>query len=139
MSPSSGEKTAIDFLELSRRLRAADIPEVDVVVGIGTGGTIPAAMVAHQLGKELKILTISFRDADNHDLYDEPQIIHMPELSARRLKVLLVDEVSVTGKTMDVAKRALADHDITTLVCKGRGDIVLYPEIRTCVLWPWKV
>lgn len=138
MSPSNGGKTAIDFTELSRRLKNTDLPEVDVVVGIGSGGTVPAALVAHQLNKDLKILTISFRDEDNHDLYAEPLVLQRPELGDQPLRILLVDEVSVTGKTMHTAKEALKGHHLTTLVCKGKGDIVIFPEVRTCVLWPWK-
>lgn len=138
MSPSSGVKTAIDFPELSRRLKLAALPDVDVVVGIGTGGVVPAALVAHQIGQDLKVLTITFRDENNVDLYPEPQVVSAPDLPATQLRILLVDEVCVTGKTMEAAKKVLQGHHITTLVCKGKGDIVLFPEIKTCVLWPWK-
>jgi hypothetical protein len=32
----------------------------------------------------------------------------------------------------------LAGHEVTTLVMKGKADYVLFPEVRTCVQWPWK-
>jgi hypothetical protein len=47
--------------------------------------------------------------------------------------------VSVTGKTLAFARTLLPGHDIRTLVLKGRGDYVVFPEIALCVDWPWKV
>jgi hypoxanthine phosphoribosyltransferase len=55
-------------------------------------------------------------------------------------KVLLVDDVSVTGKTLDFAKQLLHLNDIKTFVLKGKNaDIVLFPEIKECVNWPWNM
>lgn len=52
-------------------------------------------------------------------------------------KILLVDDVSVTGKTLEKVKKELYGYEVTTLVFKGKADHVLFPEIRTCVEWPW--
>jgi hypoxanthine phosphoribosyltransferase len=54
-------------------------------------------------------------------------------------RVLLVDEVSVTGKTMEFAKTFLTEHEVITFALKGKADYVLFPEIASCVNWPWKL
>jgi len=51
---------------------------------------------------------------------------------------LLVDDVSVTGKTLKCAVENLQDYTVYTFVLKGKADYVLFPEINTCVEWPWK-
>lgn len=130
-------KVALTFTEITQRLKATPLRPVDLVVGIGRGGVVPASLAAYQLDAPLHIMRVSYRDDDNQPLYDTPHILNDPALPARRLRILLVDDVCVSGRTMQAAKQALADHDITTLVCKGQGDFVLFPEVGECVLWPW--
>jgi hypoxanthine phosphoribosyltransferase len=50
-----------------------------------------------------------------------------------------VDEVSVTGKTMEFAKTFLTEHEVITFALKGKADYVLFPGIAACVNWPWKI
>jgi len=50
-----------------------------------------------------------------------------------------VDDVSVTGKTLEKAKEVLGENKILTLVLKGRADLVLFPELEHCVKWPWSI
>jgi hypoxanthine phosphoribosyltransferase len=124
--------------EITRRLRAVDFPAVDAVVGIQTGGRIPATLLSFHLGLPLYMLPINFRDQDNNPSFDEPQVVgNCDELPPAGCRVLLVDDVSVSGQTMAKAKELLPGHDITTFVFKGRGDLVLFPEIQPCVNWPW--
>ncbi|MEM8970289.1 MAG: hypothetical protein AAGE93_27990, partial [Bacteroidota bacterium] len=52
--------------------------------------------------------------------------------------ILLVDDVSVTGKTLKTVKAELAEYRVTTFVLKGKADLVVFPDIGTCVDWPWK-
>jgi hypoxanthine phosphoribosyltransferase len=63
----------------------------------------------------------------------------MPEMpSLRGKQMLLVDDVSVSGKTLNEALRYFEGLQIKTLTMKGRADYVLFPEIQDCVKWPWK-
>ncbi|MCB0602061.1 MAG: hypothetical protein KDC28_12570 [Saprospiraceae bacterium] len=133
-------KVTLDFPSISQRMKMLAFPEdIDLVIGIGSGGVVPAAMVAHQLGKDLRILWLNFRDPLNAPRYAEPQLLEPFYLSAvPKRHVLLVDDVSVSGHTLETAKRLLASHQVTTMVCKGKADLVLYTDVPQCVNWPWK-
>ncbi len=130
--------TPLSFSEISRRLRALPLPQVDLVLGIATGGTVPASLVAHQLGCDLQLVYVNYRDESNAPRYPEPVLFTLPPLPEGRRRILLVDDVSVSGKTMETVLPLLAGHEVTTLVMKGKADLVLFPEVKTCVQWPWK-
>lgn len=128
----------LSFREISERLKTIDFPPVDMVVGIGSGGIVPAGFVAFHLNAELKVMVLNYRDEKNNPRYDEPKILQKPEWNLEGKKVLLVDDVSVSGKTMNAALEQLQGHDVKTLAMKGKADYVLFPEIKDCVKWPWK-
>lgn len=130
------ERVTIPLLEISRRIKGLALPKVDVVVGIATGGIAPASIIAHQFDRPLAILHINFRAIDNSPQREFPTLLReMPHIIGER--VLLVDDVSVTGATLGFAMSLLQDRQVTTLVLKGKGDIVLFPAVATCVNWPW--
>lgn len=130
------ERVTIPLLEISRRIKGLALPKVDVVVGIATGGIAPASIIAHQFDRPLAILHINFRAIDNSPQRESPALLReMPSIIGE--SVLLVDDVSVTGATLVLAMSLLQDRQVTTLVLKGKGDIILFPELATCVNWPW--
>jgi hypoxanthine phosphoribosyltransferase len=131
-------KISLDFLEIRQRLQQSSLPDVDRVVGIGSGGIVPAALAAYQLERPLTILPINFRAPDNTPRHEQPQLLGKIHLAAKDQRLLLVDDVSVSGKTLALAKQQLAGRHITTLVMKGKADIVLFPQIAECVQWPWQ-
>ncbi len=131
-------KVSLSFETIRLRLARMVLPEVDHVVGIATGGIVPAAMLAEHLHKPLSFLHINFRDEANKPRYEQPvRLAAVPELLPNQ-RILLVDDVAVTGSTLQIAKALLSEHQVTTLVFKGRADYVLFPEIDACVNWPWK-
>lgn len=133
-------KTALSFAQISKRLGSFTLPEVDLVIGIATGGIVPASLVAYQLGCDLQLVHINYRDEQNQPRYQEPALLKAPILPTDiLLRILLVDDVSVTGKTLDRLKALLEGHLVYTLVMKGKADYVLFPEVGTCVKWPWKM
>lgn len=131
-------KVALDILEIRRRLQRCTFPDVDRVVGIGSSGIVPAEMVAGLVARPLTVLPINYRAPDNSPRYEQPQLLSPITLPPEVQHLLLVDDVSVSGKTLALAKKMLADHYITTFVMKGEADIVLFPEISECVQWPWR-
>lgn len=136
----AGDKLDLDFSSISRDLKSFRFPKADYIIGIATGGTYPAIMIAHQLDLPCRFIHLNFRNPDNSPAHEEPVIlsgdIHdIPKDS----RILLVDEVSVSGKTINTALQLLKGYHVKTFVLKGKGDFVLYPDIKTCVNWPWKL
>lgn len=128
----------LSFKEIAERLKQMQLPEIDVVIGIGSGGIPPATFVAFHLNAELVVMTLNYRDEKNNPRFDEPKVLYQPEWKLAGKRILLVDDVSVSGKTMETARAQLAGFDVKTLAMKGKADFVLFPEIKDCVKWPWK-
>ena len=131
-------KVVLAFEEIAQRIRAVKLPDVDCVVGVATGGSVPAALVAFHLDKPLYTLGINYRARDNSPRFDAPKVLFSAEIPPQSNHILLVDDVSVSGKTLEVAKTQLPNAKVTTLVMKGSADYVLFPEVAECVIWPWK-
>ncbi len=129
----------VSFPEISARLWSMSLPETDLVIGIGTGGVVPASVVAFHLGCELKIITLNYRDENNAPRHEKPVVLNMPEMpSLQGKRILLVDDVSVSGKTLAEALAYFPGLNVKTLTMKGKADYVLFSEIKDCVKWPWK-
>ena len=133
---STPAKHPLAFEEIAARIAGLPLPAVDLVVGVATGGTVPAALAALRLGVPLATIVLNYRDADNRPQGARPEAIVPPALPPGR-RVLLVDDVSVSGATLAAARGLLGDREVTTLVMKGKGDLVAFPEVATCVAWPW--
>lgn len=128
----------LSFKQISERLKEIDLPETDIVIGIGSGGIPPATFVAFHLNAELLVMTMNYRDEQNNPRYESPVLLKKAEWDLAEKKILLVDDVSVSGKTMNAALELLKGFNVKTLAMKGKADYVLFPEIKDCVKWPWK-
>ena len=128
----------LSFIEISERLKQMKLPETDVVIGIGTGGIVPASIVAFHLKAELQVMTLNYRDEKNNPRYESPVVLKKTLKDLEGKRILLVDDVSVTGKTMNTALEQLEGLNVKTVAMKGKAEFVLFPEIKECVKWPWK-
>ncbi len=128
----------LSFIEISERLKQMDLPKIDLVIGIGTGGIAPASVVAFYLQAELQVMTLNYRDEKNTPRYESPVVLQKSLSNLEGKRILLVDDVSVSGKTMNAALEQLEGLNVKTLAMKGKADYVLFPEIKDCVKWPWK-
>ncbi len=132
--------TPLAFTDITARLAAWKFPAgIEGVIGIASGGVVPAALVAQRLGVEMKIIALNYRDETNAPRFAEPQLLSaVPDLRAWR-RVLLVDDVYVSGKSWHAA-RALLPREVEVLpfVLKGKTDFALIRDIDGCVQWPWK-
>ena len=133
--------TPLAFTAIAARLARWTFPTgIDGVVGIASGGVVPAALVAQRLGVEMKVIALNFRDEANEPRYAEPKLLSaVPDLGAWR-RVLLVDDVYVSGKSWHAA-RALLPREIEVLpfVMKGKTNFALIDDLDGCVQWPWKI
>ena len=58
--------TPLSFQDIATRLARWQFPErLDGVVGIASGGVVPAALVAQQLGLEMTVMALNYRDEAN--------------------------------------------------------------------------
>jgi xanthine phosphoribosyltransferase len=133
--------TPLAFEEITRRLEAWRFPGgVEGVVGIASGGIVPAALVAQRLGVGLKLIALNYRDEANEPRHPAPRLLSpAPDLGAWR-RVLLVDDVYVSGQSWHAARAQLpAEVEVLPFVFKGKKEFALIQDIEGCVQWPWRV
>lgn len=133
--------TPLTFQAIAARLDRWRFPELlDGVVGIASGGVVPAALVAQRLGLELKVIALNYRDESNEPRHAEPRLLSaVPDLFDWK-RVLLVDDVYVSGKSWKAARAALpADVEVLPFVLKGQVEFALIRDIDGCVQWPWRI
>jgi uncharacterized protein len=132
---------AVTFQSIVERLKHWRFPDrLDGVVAIATNGVVPAVLVAQRLGLEMKVIALNYRDEANEPRHTEPRLLSpAPDLGAWK-RVLLVDDVWVTGRSWRAARAALpAGVEVLPFVLKGRVDFALIRDIDGCVQWPWRV
>jgi adenine/guanine phosphoribosyltransferase-like PRPP-binding protein len=132
--------TPLAFTDITARLASWKFPAgLDGVVGIASGGVVPAALVAQRLGLDLRIIGLNYRDESNEPRFAAPRLLSaVPNLGAWR-RVLLVDDVYVSGKSWHAARDLLpVNVEVLPFVLKGKTDFALIREVEGCVQWPWK-
>lgn len=95
-----------DVMEMCRDLAVKVQQEFDpdMIVGIAKGGVIPAAILASILRKDLYPIRISRRKRDIV-VKEKPEFLVPLTEEVSGKNVLIVDEISVTGETLRMAKR----------------------------------
>ena len=132
--------TPLAFEDIAARLATWAFPAgIDGVVAIASGGVVPAALVAQRLGVGMKVIALNYRDEANAPRFAEPKLLAaVPDLGAWR-RVLLVDDVWVTGKSWQAARALLpAETEVLPFVMKGKVEFALIRDVDGCVQWPWK-
>jgi xanthine phosphoribosyltransferase len=132
---------ALSFEAILERLRGWNFPGgIDGVVGIASGGVVPAALVAQRLGTGLRVIAVNYRDEANEPRHAAPVLLGgVPDLGGWR-RVLLVDDVWVSGRSWQAARAFLPGGvEVLPFVMKGRVDFALFSDVPGCVMWPWRV
>ncbi len=127
------------FQEITAKLAEWPFPAgIDGVVGIANGGVVPAALVAQRLGLGLKIIALNYRNAANEPQFVEPQLVSdIPGLGAWK-RVLLVDDVYLSGKSWHAARAVLPKKvEVLPFVLTGNVDFALFHDARGYADWPW--
>lgn len=119
----------------------------DYVVGITMGGLIPLALVAEGL-KVKNVAMVSARSYDEKTKKRGKLVIsHVPRLTARGKKILLVDEIADTGETFKVVSSILKERCgathiktaaivVNTTRCKTVPDFSVL-NVDKWVVFPW--
>ncbi|GAA2984835.1 hypoxanthine phosphoribosyltransferase [Microbacterium terrae] len=151
------ESTAIEretltwdgFGEATRSLARAIVDDgfvPEVVVAIARGGLLPAGAIAYGLGaKNCGAINVEFYTGIGTVL-DAPAVLP-PELDMSYLdgrKVLLVDDVADSGRTLALAVKLLADKgaDVRSVVIYTKPTTIVQPDysFKDTDLWidfPW--
>ncbi len=133
--------TPLAFEEITHRLQQWSFPaQIDGVIAIASGGVVPGSLVAQHLSLGLKVIAINYRDDANEPRFEAPRLLSpVPDLGNWR-RILLVDDVYVTGRSWNAACDALPDGtEVLPFVLKGKVDFALFPDLDGCVQWPWRV
>ena len=125
------------FEELFSRLEEIDFGTHDLIVAIGKGGIIPAKVVQQKLKIPIKVVAVNYRDEENKPKYKNAKLLEGKKFKEKNEKILLVDDVSRTGKTLQVAKDYLKGNEIKTCVINGKADYSFYNS-KECIKLPWK-
>ena len=137
------------FGEASRDLARAILADgfvPEVVVAIARGGLLPAGAIAYGLGvKNCGAINVEFYTGIGTVL-DAPEVLP-PELDMTYLdgrRVLLVDDVADSGRTLDLAVKLLVDRgaDVRSAVIYTKPTTIVQPDFswKATSLWidfPW--
>lgn len=137
------------FGEASRDLARSILADgfvPEVVVAIARGGLLPAGAIAYGLGvKNCGAINVEFYTGIGTVL-DAPEVLP-PELDMSYLggrRVLLVDDVADSGRTLDLAVRLLRERgaDVRSTTIYTKPSTIVQPDYawRDTDLWidfPW--
>ena len=134
--PSMPVKPLAEVQERIKTLRFAE--EFDLIVAVARGGIIPAVMLQFVLGCDLEWIWLNFRDDQQKPIRTRPELVKPLGFDPRGKSILLVDDRSRTGSTLDRAKEYLATAKlIRTLVVNGEADYKLFDD--DCFFFPWRM
>ncbi len=71
----------------------------DLIIGIANGGSIPATLLSKLTGIPCKTYTVQLRDGEIQELIDADYLSFL--LDKDPIKVLLVDDINDSGKTLE--------------------------------------
>ena len=110
----------------------------DLVIGISRGGIVPAAIISLYLGLPLEIIKLNFRDDSQKPKFSAPRLLSSIDFDFEGKRVLLVDDRSNSGATLETAKKLLLKAEsVKTLVINGKADYSLFEE--GCFKMPWEI
>lgn len=125
--------------QIIKKLQKIKFPKFDLIVAIGKDGIIIASLLHHFLKIPVEVIWLNYRDENNKPIRKEPILIKPLNKNLKKIKnkkILLVDAVSRTGKTLNKAKELLKGNKIKTFVVNGKADYSLY-NFKECIEWPW--
>ena len=125
------------YAELDRVKRETAEERFDAIVAVAQGGIIPAALLQQEWGIPMSIVRINYRDPENKPRFDDARLLDGTLCPYRDKRILLVDDVSRTGRTLARARTWLEGNIVKTFLVNGKADYRLY-DTEECLRMPWK-
>ncbi len=125
--PPLGQGTRLvswnDFHAICKGLALA-IADYDpeVILGVARGGLYPGTLLAHMLQREFFPIRLT-RRVNDLKLLEHPVWVIKPPVSIHRLRVLIADEFSGTGETLQMAR-----EEVLKLGASQARSAVLYSQ-----------
>ncbi len=116
--------------------------DFDIIVGIARGGIIPSSILSYIHEKELFLMWLNLygEGMPPERIHEKPKLVKPFDFDVTGKKILLVDDLSRSGETIEYAKSILKNKgasEIRSFVLVGKGDYSL-AEFNGCVSFPWK-
>jgi len=118
----------------------------DMIVGISRGGLVPARILSDMLGiKSLGVVGMVFYKSVG-ETGDAPKITQELAMDLKGKRILLVDDVADTGKSLVAAKKYLEDKgaaEIRTAALHYKPEAILKPDYyygttSAWIVYPWE-
>jgi len=111
--------------------------QFEAIVAVANGGIMPAAILHEESGLPMSVVQINYRDHENKPRYPDARLLQDGPAPFPGKKVLIVDDVARTGRTLARAREFLSESTVKTFLINGEADFSLYrtPE---CLRMPWK-
>lgn len=129
----------LTLAQITNRIKKIKFSKFDLVIAIGKDGIMPASLLRHFLNLPVYVIWINYRDNKNDPIRKAPILVKPLNKELKKIKnkrILLVDTVSRTGKTLNKAKEILKGNKIKTFVINGKADYSLY-NFKECIKWDW--
>ncbi|OIO19086.1 MAG: hypothetical protein CO029_04475 [Candidatus Magasanikbacteria bacterium CG_4_9_14_0_2_um_filter_41_10] len=146
----SWQDVEMDVLGIIDQMKQEDF-EPDIIVSIARSGLIPASMIAYTLGnKQLYVIKVDFsktqKSGPDQDLAEHPIITQELSKDISGLRVLVVDEMAVSGSTLNLVSAYMDlkhPKEIKYAVLYKQPWAAFSPtyvgrEIKEWPLYPWK-
>ncbi len=133
----------LNFHSIFYSLKEIKIPfEFDIIVGIARGGIIPSSILSFIHEKELFLMWLNLygEGMPPERIHEKPKLVQPFVHDVSEKRILLVDDLSKTGETLEFARKILESKgtiEIKSLVLVGKGDYCLQ-EFKGCVKFPWR-
>jgi uncharacterized protein len=132
---------SVDWAELYERLGGAvswvRSERFEAIVAVANGGIMPAALLQEALGLPMSIVQINYRDYENKPRFPDARLLQDGPAPFQGMKVLVVDDVSRTGRTLARAREFLKNSAVKAFLVNGEADFSLY-KTPECLRMPWK-
>jgi len=129
----------LSFSYLTRKIKKIRFSKFNLIIAIGKDGIMPASLLQHFLKVPAHVIWLNYRDKNNNPIRKNPILtkpLNKKLKTIKNKKILLVDTVSRTGKTLRKAKQLLKGNKIKTFVINGKADYSILNK-KECILMPW--